>query len=67
LKEICDEDAEEAVNGEGEGGELAVWKLSGDAECTLEALEIETLRDVIIRERKGLDESIRKRKDKEGL
>jgi hypothetical protein len=54
LKEICDEEAEEAVNGEGEGGGLAVWKLSGDAECTLEALEIETLRrDVIIgREKK---------------
>jgi len=54
LKEICDEDAEEAVNSEGEGGGLAVWKLSGDAECTLEALEIETLRDVMIRrEKKG--------------
>jgi hypothetical protein len=49
LRDICDEDAEETVKGEGEGGALAVWKLSGDAECTLEALEIETLRDVIIR------------------
>ena len=26
-----------------------MWKLSGDAECTLEALEAETLRVVIIR------------------
>jgi hypothetical protein len=32
----------------GEGGELAVWKLSGDAECKLETLE-ETAREVIIR------------------
>jgi len=33
----------------GEGGELAVWKLSEDAECKLETLEVETVREVIIR------------------
>jgi hypothetical protein len=33
----------------GEGGELAVWKLSGDAECKLEEVEEETTREVIIR------------------
>ena len=55
MNDICDEDAEELVNGEGDGGALAVWKLSGDAECTLEEPEIETetLRDVIIREKTG--------------
>jgi hypothetical protein len=54
LKDIWDEDAEELVNGEGDGGEVAVWKLSGDAECRLEAPEVEreTLRDVIIRREK---------------
>jgi len=29
-----------------------VWKLSGEAECTLEGFEVETLRDVIIRREK---------------
>jgi hypothetical protein len=48
VKETCDEEAEELDEGPGEGGALAVWKLSGDAECTLEALEVETLRVVII-------------------
>jgi hypothetical protein len=50
----------EVVNGLGEGGELAVWKLSGDADCrlVLEAPEVETQRDVIIRREK---EGIRKR------
>jgi hypothetical protein len=66
VKDIWDDDAEEGVDGSGDGGELAVWKLSGDAECTLEApqVETETLRDVMIRRKKrtGLDESIRKRR-----
>jgi hypothetical protein len=55
VKDICDEDAEELVNGEGDGRGLAVWKLSDDAEYTLEAPEVETetLRDVIIREKTG--------------
>jgi hypothetical protein len=51
-KEIWDEEAEEVVKGVGEGGELAVWKLRGDAECTLEALEVEKLRDNIIMKKK---------------
>lgn len=42
-------DAEDVANGLGEGGELAVWKLSDDAECKLETLEEETTREVIIR------------------
>lgn len=55
MKDNCDEDAEELVNGEGDGRGLAVWKLSDDAECTLETPEVETetLRDVIIREKTG--------------
>jgi len=48
VKETCDEDAEEVASGLGEGGELAVWKLSGEAECKLETLEEETARVVII-------------------
>jgi len=43
-----------------------VWKLSGEAECTLEGLKVETLRDVIIRREKR-DGSIRKRKGKKRL
>jgi hypothetical protein len=54
-KEIWDEEAEVVVTGVGEGGELAVWKLRGEAECTLEALEVEKLRDNIIRKRKKRD------------
>jgi hypothetical protein len=49
VKETCDEDAEELADGLGERGEPAVWKLSGDAESKLEALEVETTREVIIR------------------
>jgi hypothetical protein len=51
VKDIWDDDAEVGVNGLGDGGELAVWKLSGDAECTLEAPQVESeiLRDVMIR------------------
>ena len=43
-----------------------MWKLSGEAECTLEGLKVETLRDVIIRREKR-DGSIRKRKGKKRL
>lgn len=49
MKETWDEDAEEVANGLGGGEELAVWKLSGDGECRLETVEVETVREVIIR------------------
>jgi hypothetical protein len=48
------------ANGLGEGGELAVWKLSGEAECKLEVLE-ETAREVIIRKES------RKKRDWSGI
>lgn len=48
-KESWEEEAEEEDNGPGEGGGLAVWKLSGEVEFILEALEIESVSEVIIK------------------
>jgi len=45
------------VNGPGEGGEPAVWKLSREVECTLETVEVETLSDVIIMRERKRDEN----------
>jgi hypothetical protein len=49
AKESWEEDAEEEDNGPGDGEGLAVWKLRGEVEFRLEALEIETWREVIIK------------------
>jgi hypothetical protein len=49
AKESWEEEAEEDVNGPGEGGALAVWKLRGEVEFTLEALERDTVSEVIIK------------------
>lgn len=49
ANESWEEEAEEEDNGPGEGGGLAVWKLRGEVEFILEALEIESVSEVIIK------------------
>ena len=55
AKESWEEEAEEEDNGPGEGGGLAVWKLRGEVEFILEALEIETASEVIIKRERSRD------------